>query len=70
MMGRMLSDLRAVVRRFRSHDGFLLASALSYSFLLCVAPLTLLFFSGVGYLLQSDEIAGYVLETVRSLFPG
>jgi len=70
MMGRMLSDLRAVVRRFLSHDGFLLAAGLSYSFLLCLAPLALLFFSGVGYLLQSHEIAGYVLETVRSLFPG
>lgn len=43
MMGRMLSDLRAVVRRFLSHDGFLLAAGLSYSFLLCLAPLALLF---------------------------
>ncbi len=70
MMGRVLNDLRAVARRFLSHDGFLLAAGLSYSFLLCLAPLALLFFFGVGYLLQSDEIAGYVLETVRSLFPG
>ncbi len=70
MMGWVLSDLRVVVGRFLSHDGFLLAAGLSYSFLLCLAPLALLFFSGAGYLLQSDEIAGYVLETVRSLFPG
>lgn len=70
MIGRMLSDWGAVARRFRRHDGFLLAAGLSYSFLLCLAPLALLFFSGVGYLLESDEIADYVLETMRSLFPG
>jgi len=70
VIGRTLSDLWAVVRRFLSHDGFLLAAGLSYSFLLCLAPLALLFFSWVGYLLESDEIADYVLETVRSLFPG
>jgi len=50
VIGGMPSDLRAVVRRFLSHDGVLLAAGLSYSFLLCFAPLALLFLSGVGYI--------------------
>jgi len=57
VIGGMPSDLRAVVRRFLSHDGVLLAAGLSYSFLLCFAPLALLFLSGVGYLVPLRGIA-------------
>jgi membrane protein len=70
MIRRPLADLGLVIRRFVDHDGFLLAGALSFSFLLCLAPLALLLVSGVGFLLQSDEAAASVMETATSLLPG
>jgi len=70
MIRRALADLGLVIRRFFAHDGFLLAGALSFSFLLCLAPLALLLVSGVGFLLQSDEAAASVMETATSLLPG
>ena len=51
----VLIDLRNALRRFYDAQGFLLGSALSFSFLLCLAPLALLFFSGTGFLLASDR---------------
>lgn len=70
MIHRALADLGLVIRRFFGHDGFLLAGALSFSCLLCLAPLALLFVSGVGFLLQSDEAAASVMEAATSLLPG
>ncbi len=40
----LLADVRAAVARFREDQGFLLASAISFSGLLCAAPLTLILF--------------------------
>ena len=65
-----IAGVRALVRRFSDHQGLLLASALSFSFLLCLAPLALLLVAAAGFLLQSDDIAAYVLETASSLVPG
>jgi membrane protein len=59
-----------LVRRFVAHQGFLLAGALSYSFLLCLAPLVLLLSSAAGFVLQSDQLAEYALEGGTRLFPG
>ncbi|MDP3940447.1 MAG: YihY/virulence factor BrkB family protein [Deltaproteobacteria bacterium] len=70
MIRRALADLGLVIRRFFGHDGFLLAGALAFSSLLCLAPLALLLVSGVGFLLQSDEAAASVMETATSLLPG
>lgn len=70
MMRGAFADVGLVIRRFFGHDGFLLAGALSFSFLLCLAPLALLLVSGVGFLLQSDEAAANVMETATSLLPG
>lgn len=70
MIRRAFADLGLVIRRFFDHDGLLLAGALSFSFLLCLAPLALLLVSGVGFLLQSDEAAASVMATATSLLPG
>lgn len=67
---RFLTALVAVTRRFLDHQGFLLAAALSFSFLLCLAPLTLLLFSAAGFILESNAIAEYVLDSASYLLPG
>jgi membrane protein len=66
----MVTVLRGAVRRFYEAQGFLLGAALSFSFLLCLAPLALLFFSATGYLLASDQAAGAVIRLATSLLPG
>lgn len=66
----MLIDLRNAFQRFYEAQGFLLGAALSFSFLLCLAPLALLFFSGAGFLLASDQAAGSVVKVATSLLPG
>lgn len=66
----MLTDIRRAVRRFNGAQGFLLGAALSFAFLLCLGPLALLFFSGTGYLLASDQAAGPVITIATSLLPG
>jgi membrane protein len=67
---RLLGSPIVLVRRFNAHRGFVLAGALSYSFLLCVAPLALLLSSAAGFILQSDQIAEYVVDGGMRLFPG
>jgi len=66
----VLTGLRASVYRFGEARGFLLAAALSFSLLVCLAPLTLLFFSGTGFLLASDQAAGSVIQVATSFLPG
>src|SRR5713101_43815 len=58
-----LGDLREVVRRFFQDERFLLASALSFDVILCLAPFTLILFSVAGFLLASSEITEYVLAS-------
>jgi membrane protein len=65
-----LIDIRAAIHRFNEAQGFLLGAALSFAFLLCLAPLALLFFSGTGFLLASDQAAGAVVRIATSLLPG
>lgn len=67
---RFLTALVAVTRRFVDDQGFLLAAALSFSFLLCLAPLTLLLFAAAGFILESNAIAEYVLDSASYLLPG
>ena len=62
-------DLRDVVRRFSEDEGFLLASALSFDVILCLAPFTLILFSVAGFLLKSDAIAEYVFDSATVLVP-
>jgi membrane protein len=69
-MGEVLIDIRGAVHRFNEAQGLLLAAALSFSFLLCLAPLALLFFSATGFLLASDQAAGSVIQIATSLLPG
>ncbi len=64
-----LGDLRGVVSRFHEDQGFLLAAALSFMLLLCLAPLALILFSIAGFLLESDEIAEYLFDAATLLFP-
>jgi membrane protein len=66
----VLTDIRGALRRFYEAQGFLLGAALSFSFLLCLAPLALLFFSATGYLLASDQAAGSVIRVATALLPG
>ena len=56
-MRRFASVVRAAAERFRLDQGFLLASALSFAFLLCLAPFALILFSIAGFLLESEDIA-------------
>lgn len=68
-MRRFASDVRAAAERFRLDQGFLLASALSFAFLLCLAPLALILFSVAGFLLESEEIAEYIVQYATLLVP-
>jgi membrane protein len=63
------SDVRAAADRFGLDQGFVLASALSFAFLCCLAPLALILFSVAGFLLESEEIAEYILQSATLLVP-
>lgn len=68
-MSSLFDDLRAAMDRFRQDEGFLLASAVSFSCLLCAAPLVLVLFSLAGFLMESHEIADYLLDATKLVFP-
>jgi membrane protein len=63
------SDVRVACHRFGLDQGFVLASALSFAFLCCLAPLALILFSVAGFLLESEDIAEYILETASLFMP-
>ncbi|MBI2160023.1 MAG: YihY/virulence factor BrkB family protein [Candidatus Rokubacteria bacterium] len=65
----VLGDLRRVVARFNEDQGFLLAAALSFVLLLCLAPFALILFSIAGFLMESDEIAEHLFDAAMLLFP-
>jgi membrane protein len=69
MLAALTLPFRAV-RRFLAHHGFVLAGALSYSLLVCLAPLVLLLFSATGFVLTSDQFTEYILDVATRLFPG
>lgn len=66
---RLLEDLRAALPRFLNEQGFLLASALSFAFVLCLLPLTLILLSIAGFLVESDAVAEYLFDTATLLSP-
>lgn len=66
---RRLSIVRAAVRRFLEDQGFVLAAALSFAGLLCLAPLLLIVLSAAGFLLESEAMANYLYESFVVLFP-
>ncbi len=47
----------------------MLAAALSFMLLLCLAPLALILFSTAGFLMESDEIAEHLFDAAMLLFP-
>lgn len=63
------AELRGVLSRFAQDQGFLLAAALSFGFLLCLTPLVLILFSIAGFLLDSEQIAEYVFDSATLLVP-
>ncbi len=68
-MAGLVADLWAVLRRFREDEGFVLASALSFSAVLCLAPLVLILFALAGFLMQSEQIADYLFDAANLLVP-
>ena len=68
-MSGLLVSLRAIPERFHADQGFLLASAMSFAALLCLAPLLLILFSLAGYLMESDKIADYLFDAASLLLP-
>lgn len=65
----MIALAREAVRRFSEDEGFLLASALSFGVVLCLAPFALIFFSAAGFLLESEEISEYVYDSATIFLP-
>lgn len=47
----------------------MLASALSFAFLLCLAPLVLILFSVAGFLMESDAVAESLFDAATVLLP-
>ena len=68
-MSHVHPALRALVPKFRQDQGFLMASAMSFVALLCLAPLALILFSLAGFLMESDEIAEYLFDAATLLLP-
>src|SRR5947209_8830751 len=68
-MSALLAALRTIPARFFRDQGFLLASAISFAALLCLAPLVLILFSLAGYLMESDKIADYLFDAATVLLP-
>jgi membrane protein len=69
LLRALAGDVRAAAERFLLDEGFLLASALSFAFLLCLAPLILILFSVAGFLLESETIAEHILVHASLLVP-
>src|SRR5712691_12513098 len=68
-MSDLLAALRTIPARFRADQGFLMASAISFAAVLCLAPLVLILFSLAGYLMESDKIADYLFDAATLLLP-
>jgi len=68
-MSGLLAALRTIPARFFRDQGFLMASAISFTALLCLAPLVLILFSLAGYLMESDKIADYLFDAATVLLP-
>jgi len=65
----LIGLVREVIRRFAEDEGLLLASALSFGVVLCLAPFTLILFSAAGFLLESREISDYVSDSATIILP-
>jgi membrane protein len=65
----LAGDVRAAGERFQLDHGFLLASAVSFAFVLCLAPIALILLSVAGFLLESETIAEHILAIASALVP-
>ena len=65
----MLGDLRGAFSRFFAADGFFLSAGLSFFFLVCIIPLTLLGVSTVGFVLSTERATQEVVGQLSRNFP-
>jgi membrane protein len=65
----MIATFRGAVTRFYVADGFLLASGLAFSFLVCLIPLVLLGISAVGFVLSGEQAAHEIVTYLARNFP-
>src|SRR5438093_3326682 len=68
-MSGLLAALRTIPARFFRDQGFLKDSAITFTALLCLAPLVLILFPLAGYLMESDKIADYLFDAATVLLP-
>jgi membrane protein len=67
---RAAGTLAQATRRLLVDDGLVLAGALSFSVLMCLAPLALLSASAAGFLLTAEDVNEHILNAIASLVPG
>jgi membrane protein len=65
----VFAGVRGAFSRFYNNDGFFLAAGLSFAFLICLIPLTLLSVSLVGFIISSQEAAHEVVGQLARNFP-
>lgn len=65
----MFGGIKGAFSRFYNNDGFFLAAGLSFAFLICLIPLTLLSVSLVGFIVSSQEAAHEVVGQLARNFP-
>jgi membrane protein len=65
----VFGGIRGTFSRFYNNDGFFLAAGLSFAFLICLIPLTLLSVSLVGFIVSSQEAAHEVVGQLARNFP-
>ncbi len=68
-MRRAARALIQPTRRLVEDNGLVLAGALSFSVLMCLAPLALLSASAAGFLLTAEDVTGHLLNVIASLVP-
>jgi YihY family inner membrane protein len=65
----LLGSLRGAFSRFFAADGFFLSAGLSFFFLVCMIPLTLLGVSTVGFVLSTEQANEEVVGQLARTFP-
>jgi membrane protein len=65
----VFGGIKGAFTRFYGNDGFFLAAGLSFAFLICLIPLTLLSVSLVGFIVSSQEAAQEVVGQLARNFP-
>lgn len=71
--GKIIGKLRLLLdalRKFDSDHGFLLSSGITFNFLICMIPLTLLFLALIGhYLYSSREVLNHITYHLQNVVP-